>query len=176
MAIVNNKQKVVTFVNDVHIWANVDPDGTNHSDVGIIPDGKVSIKFTPILATDIGGESYILGYDCSWEISALQVYDLRQFQHFNNQRVWLCFNPAQIKLANVILNITAEITGKAGESTITISGTKRVEEITDVLRGDSSLNGGFGGVWGNKWSAPWAGGGSPGSGVYLISQNEDPFL
>jgi len=150
--IYKDKTKILRFVSDVIIYYS----NTGQTSVGIIPDGKVTIKAESIKSKDLEGVSYGIGFDISFEISSMNLYDLRRFEQLNNKLVWIEFQPAHLYLSDVTINLDVDVTINANErGTVKLTGTKRCENITDVLHGHN-----WAGVWDTKWTAPSPGIGS----------------
>ena len=150
--IYKDKTKILRFVSDVLIYYS----NTGSTSAGIIPDGKVTIKAESIKTKDLEGVSYGIGFDVSFEISSMNLYDLRRFEQLNNKIVWIEFWPAQLYLSDVTINLDVDVSINTNErGIIKLTGTKRCENITDVLHGHN-----YAGVWANKWTAPSPGIGS----------------
>jgi len=151
--IYKDKTKILRFVSDVVLYI----DGVQgQTSVGIIPDGKVTIKAEAIKAKDLEGVTYAIGYDISYEITSMNLYDLRRWEQINNKTGWIEFQPAHLYLQNVRFNIEVDINVNTNErGLVKLTGTKRCENITDVIHGHN-----WAGVWDSKWTPPASGIGS----------------
>lgn len=120
--------------------------GPYQGEAGYLEKASVKITVEPRLTELINGSNFQLGYDVSFEVVSLQLYSAFEFDKLKNENCYINLPDVPLWLRFFDLNVKIETEPGQTRGTVTISGSKFVDELTNAMAADVS---------GNVFS-PWA--------------------